>query len=370
MKEGRTLSEVAVELDRIRKTARDYTVPCGKMVYEAKPNHVKVDGLGEFTMSDLAHAQMSDNLGIPKKYYDKMREEQPVLLEANVNTWLAAQPATERLLRTVDGRARAYLSSKYRPLDNIDMLEAVVPTLEQSACRIESCEVTEKRFYLKAVSNNVEFVLPEETAEQAAKRMRGAGGHHERRDDILAAGLVCSNSDVGCGGLTVEPMIWRRVCSNGLIITEAAFRKFHIGKSTTGAEGNYEFFRDDTRLADDRALWLKVRDTVAHVFEQVNFEGIVQRMDEARADVIDIDTTAARAIEVTQQMFSLTDRESEGVLAALLRDGDMSRYGLLNAMTRHSQDIGDYERATDFERLGGKVLALKPSEWNKIAKAH
>lgn len=368
MKEGRTLNEVAVELDRIRKTAKDYTVPCKAMLFESKLNHLSVDGLGEFKMSDLAHAQVADHLGIPKKYYDRMREEQPVLLEENVNTWLQSQPATERLVRTVDGGVRAFLSNKYRPLDNIDMLEAVVPTLQQSDCRIESCEVTDRRFYLKAVANNVEFVLPEETAQQAAARMRDGG--HARRDDVLAAGIVCSNSEVGLGGLTVEPLVWRRVCSNGAIITEAAFRKFHVGRTTSNGEGNYEFFRDDTRLADDRALWLKVRDTVAHVFDNVNFAGIVQRMADARADIILPETTAAKAIEVTQQMFSFTDRETEGVLAALLRDGDMSRFGVMNAVTRFSQDIGDYERATEFERIGGKVLDLNPREWKRISEAH
>ena len=192
MKEGRTLSEVAVELDRIRKSAKDFTIPCAALLYEAKDNRLNVDGLGEFRLSELAHGQVAEHLGIPKKYYDRMREEQPVLLEENVNTWLQSQPATERMLRTVDGSVRAFLSNKYRPLDNVDMLEAVLPTLEQSGCRIESCDITEKRFYLKAVSNNVEFVLPEETAQQAAARIRD--GTHERRDDVLAAGLVCSNS--------------------------------------------------------------------------------------------------------------------------------------------------------------------------------
>lgn len=370
MKTGRTISEVAVELDRIRTSAKDYTVPCSAMLFEAHKNHLSIDGLGEFSMSDLAHAQVSDHLGVPKKYYDRMREEQPILLEENVNTWLHAQPATERLVRTVDGRVRAFLSSKYRPLDNIDMLEAVVPTLQKSECRIESCEVTEKRFYLKAVSNNVDFILPEETLDSAKQAGRFREGGNQKRNDILSAGLVCSNSEVGLGGLTVEPLVWRRVCSNGLIITEAAFKKFHIGKSTSNGEGNYEFFRDDTRLADDRALWLKVRDTVAHVFEKVNFEGIVRRMADAANDVISQETTGVRAIEVTQQMFNFTDKETEGVLSALLREGDMSRYGVMNAVTRFSQDIGDYERATEFERIGGKVLDMSPRDWTKIATAH
>ena len=39
----------------------------------------------------MAHAQIADRLSIPKKYYDRMREENPALLDANVNAWLKTQ---------------------------------------------------------------------------------------------------------------------------------------------------------------------------------------------------------------------------------------------------------------------------------------
>ena len=36
---------------------------------------------------------------------------------------------------------------------------------------------------------------------------------------------------------------------------------------------------------------------------------------------------------------------------------DVSSYGLINAVTRASQDVEDYNRATDLERIGGELLA-------------
>ena len=41
--------------------------------------------------------------------------------------------------------------------------------------------------------------------------------------------------------------------------------------------------------------------------------------------------------------------------------GDCSQYGLINAVTRASQDIEDYGRATELERLGGELLASAAS---------
>lgn len=35
---------------------------------------------------------------------------------------------------------------------------------------------------------------------------------------------------------------------------------------------------------------------------------------------------------------------------------DFSHYGLVNAVTRSSQDVQDYNRATELERVGGILL--------------
>ena len=65
----------------------------------------------------------------------------------------------------------------------------------------------------------------------------------------------------------------------------------------------------------------------------------------------------------------LSDQERGGVLSHLIQGADLTAYGLLNALTRTSQDIDDYERATEFERMGGKVLELNQSQWRELAQA-
>ena len=51
------------------------------------------------------------------------------------------------------------------------------------------------------------------------------------------------------------------------------------------------------------------------------------------------------------------------------RVGDLSGYGLVNAVTHYSQDVEDYDRATEFEALGGKLIELAPTEWKGLAHA-
>jgi hypothetical protein len=45
------------------------------------------------------------------------------------------------------------------------------------------------------------------------------------------------------------------------------------------------------------------------------------------------------------------------------------QYGLANAVTRSSQDIHDYDQATELEKLGGKVIELNDKEWSRIDTA-
>jgi hypothetical protein len=46
------------------------------------------------------------------------------------------------------------------------------------------------------------------------------------------------------------------------------------------------------------------------------------------------------------------------VLRHLIVEGDLSAYGLGNAVTNYSQDVGGYDRATEFKALGGKLIEL------------
>jgi hypothetical protein len=53
--------------------------------------------------------------------------------------------------------------------------------------------------------------------------------------------------------------------------------------------------------------------------------------------------------------------------------GDLSAYGLVNAVTHFSQDVDDYDydydRATEFEALGGKLIELAAGDWKELAHA-
>src|SRR5262252_1820317 len=107
MKTGRTLTELAQEIERQSETKKDYVAPTPKIGVHVDNGAVKFDlGDADVNLNDLAHQQVGEHTGIPAKYYDKMRREAPELLGDNIKAWFDKYPA-KRMVRTLDTNCRA-----------------------------------------------------------------------------------------------------------------------------------------------------------------------------------------------------------------------------------------------------------------------
>ena len=58
--------------------------------------------------------------------------------------------------------------------------------------------------------------------------------------------------------------------------------------------------------------------------------------------------------------------EQDGILKYLIEGGDLSQYGLSNAVTRYSSDVEDYDRATQIESIGWAVATMPATQWKEI----
>ena len=351
MKFGRTLVELAQELTRQREAKRDYlvdtrnivmdTVGDGHMLTLRNPvKHLNT----VLNVNEIAHRQIGTTLGIPAKYYDKMREDNPELLSTNVNSWFNLNPQT-RMVRTLDGTARAFLSEKYRRIDNFEIAEAVLPIIADiKGARIESCEVTDERMYIKVVNPRLQTeVTP---------------------GDIVQSGILITNSEVGMGSMAVQPLVYRLVCTNGMVVNDAATRRYHVGRGNESAE-DYSLYTNATLQASDKALMMKVQDTVRAVVDQTRFEKVVGMMRHAREAKITT-TDIPAMVELAGTDYGLSQKESKGVLDHLIRDGEFSLYGLVNAVTRAAQDVESYDRSTAMESIGYTMMGMSKSAWNKL----
>lgn len=353
MKSGRSLVSLAQELERQLQSKKDLVVPSPMVRHDTDDRgrtRLIVEETGgpvNYGVTPLARRQLADKLRIPYAYFERMREEQPVLLDRNVNTWLQSED-DRRMLRTLDGHVRAVLSDRYRRLDNFDLAESVLPILRQlPEVRFESVELTETRMYLKCITPRLKVEM--------------APG------DVVQAGVVISNSEVGQGTLSVQPLLYRLVCRNGLIAADRSLRKTHVGRALAGEDDGVMVYQDDTLQADDKAFFLKVRDVVQAAVSETTFLQAAQKMQKTLN--IPLRGDPVKTVEVLAQRYTLNDAERSGVLRHLIAEGQLSGYGLVNAVTHYSQEVEDYDRATEFEVLGGKLIELSAHEWKGLAEA-
>ena len=71
-------------------------------------------------------------------------------------------------------------------------------------------------------------------------------------------------------------------------------------------------------------------------------------------------------IQEVNKLYKFSEDEGAGIFQHLIEKNDLSLYGLANAVTRQSQDVSDYERATELESVGYKILTMPRSVFNRI----
>jgi len=361
MKSGKSLTELASEIERQQTSKRDFISDTRQLRAEtngAFKLSIPQTGLDEdqgfvnstnelVPVTPIARRQITDRVGIPTKYSDRMAEEAPELLATNINHWFANKPE-RRMIRTLDGNVRAFLSDRYQRIDNFDVASMVLPVLnEVPGLKVISTEITERKMYIKAVTDRV------------------AG--EVKVGDEVQAGVCISNSEIGFGAVVVEPLVFRLVCLNGMVVNDHKFRRHHVGSRADAREGFYELLSDEALRADDDAILLKARDVVRGAMDEVIFNSTLDKMRAAAENRLE--GHPEKAVEVLSNKMGFTQEEQGGVLRHLIEGGDLSQWGVLNAVTRYAQDVESYDRATELEALGGTILELPRANWREIAQA-
>ena len=374
MKQGRTLQEVLTELQRQNEMKKDFIVPAQSMrmnadgrTFEIVDDHDAFLARDSFSTTDLFHRQIGSALGIPAKYYDQMRKLKPELLAQNVNAWFgdkaqsymirsmnygaygdahsASHSASHSDAHNGSRVARALLSDRYRRIDNMEIASAVLPLFAgQPDMEVMSCEVTEHRMYLKIVNKRLEAdVVP---------------------GDTVQGGVIISNSEVGLGAVSVQPLLYRLVCSNGLCVNDLGERRTHVGRATKAVDDGYALYSDEALIAEDKAFMLKLRDITMAAIEETRFDTVVDKLRETTQ--VKITGRVQDVIELTGKNYGLNQPEQDNILNYLIQGGDLSLYGLTNAITRASQDVESYDRATALEGIGWQVATMPAAQWKEI----
>jgi hypothetical protein len=340
MQQRKSLVELAQEVENQKAIKKDFIVP-SQMISMNEDTSLHF-GDNVYNTGTVAHEQLAAKLEIPKKYYDRMRNEKPHLLAENVNAWLA-QSDDKRMVRVLGDKARAILSDKYRPIDYDVILEAVLPTLMNHGreLKIISSEITERKMYLQVVSPKLEGEV--------------------KKGDVVQMGLSIQTSDVGLGAVNIDPYLYRLICLNGATL-KTAIRKYHVGKRIEADEMG--FFSAETLTMDNEVFIRKLRETVEHSFNELDFQETLKQIS-FTADNKIVEEIPKVIKEVTKR-YDLSKGEGDSLLKNLINGGDLSQWGLGNAVTQMANEVKDYDRAMDYQKIGGQIIELGPNEFRAI----
>jgi len=388
------IANVVQELDRIKAVKEDFLVPAHNIQFSVVDDSVVADvKLSDgawvppvrYELSRTAHTGIAAKFDVSARYARRMRAEAPDLLATNLNYW-ASRDNRRFLVRTLDGKVRAFLSDRYRIVDTSLLFYNGYEKIKAMEGSIIGLDLTEDSFYMRMTIGGWEEkidrakVLTRELSRSpdhgnlfdgaddkggikyspVDAHIKTLDGQHENmalrevgyRDDTLVPFLVIRNSETGLGSVGVEGGCMRPYCLNCAIVGEQ-FLKAHLGP-----RHDYNgILSNATVNAENEALFGSVRDIITATLDRDKFKTLVQQF--GTADSLKLANPTA-AVERVVDEYDLSPDIKQSIYNELISEGDDTVFGLVQAVTATARDFTSPDAAIALERIGGQLLERAP----------
>jgi len=264
---------------------------------------------GTYSLSDLATSQVCQKLGIPVDYYRRLPGEVKAVV---ANYDLNRLQVDTFLLRGKGEWIRAFLSGQYVVYNNTQIAETVQALLGQAAVWVKTFVLEETHMFLKIVTEDI--FLPK---------------------DGLKAGVMIGNSEVGLGSVSVEPFVFRKACTNDLVVAqEKSFRHPHIHLNASEL---------NRRMAEG----------ISNAFQTASsiLDGFLKTKEEPVPDPVETIRRLAAQKKLSQKF-------TDEVISTYQIEPDPTRFGVINAFTSAAQKLSPIQRI-EVERYAGTLLDAK-----------
>lgn len=292
-----------------------------------------------YDMTHTFHNSLARKFDIPLNYYRRIQSEEPKLFEKTINTLnkdkkphLFRKHRVKKKFRIKNilngqssGNLRALLSDRYKIIDNKEILKHLEPKFDK------------KNFVLLSGYQDDNIM-------SCKIRFTNLIGSVKQGDTVYG-GIYLRNSEVGRSSLTISALIYRLVCTNGLMLpnTESIYNTFHLGvKNPVGHLPNYII---PTACLD------KVDEVINYLLSKDAFKNNLQLLKE---------TTFKEIKKVKynkiKELFHTTDKEQEMIKEEFEKENDFTIYGLIQAFTSTARKIKDIQRSLHLEKVGGLIM--------------
>ena len=299
------------------KIAQDFIAPIGesgrkqpseKHTVEFLSNgHVKMafnlnNEMREYTIGDLAIAQLGEKLGVPTEYLRRLSagdEWQRNLVARILNDHTGWTPRKRFLIRSVGDEVRGVLSDNYRRLNGMAIITGYLSQAQAEGGILSNGFISPTRISIETL-----YPAPVDV--------------HTTKNGIvtMAFGARLSTSDYGDGALDLRTFMMQGVCLNGAV-RESIMRQVHLG----------------SKLPDNLQLSQRTYD--------YDTKTTVSALRDVTKKIFSVDEIKRRIVEI--QAASATDEDIEVELNNLTRTGQIQKQeadGVKTIFMRNSQDDG------------------------------
>jgi hypothetical protein len=339
-------------------------------------------GDGAYVPTAVCDEGLAAKLDVPVGYLKRLRQDRPDLYDANVNGFLHGrkpkvivhhgpghpQAGTPEVVREAvpgdsrsflvrcfrgdqqdQGVARAFLSDRYGVVDNLDVLVAALDGIRDAGVHvnIDGGDLTERRMVVRVSCPEVQAMAPTLLAGYRSPFTGQSGSDNP----TVWAGFVIANSEVGGGAYTITPRVVVEVCKNGMTITKDALSKVHLGARLDA--GVIRWAADTQAKALD-LVKAQTRDAVSTFLSPEYLTSAIARLEQQSSETVQTHDE----VKVLAKAAKFTDAEVDGILGYFTQGGQMTRGGVVNAITAYAQTVEDGDQAYDLEARATRLLGV------------
>lgn len=281
-------------------------------------NYVTESGKKKETdITQFAFSQLCARMGVPANYIKKcFNTGKEKLALQNFRAW-ADETESNLLVRENDGVVRAVLSDSYSPFDSYQVLRTLKYTVDFKRWKPTQTYLSEDRLVIRFVDFTP---LPINDGSP------------------LYLGFTVSSSDVGRGSLNIKMMLYRSVCTNGLLISDMGgllYKQHHVGEKMT-----------ESKLKDFN-----------HIFTSIdsNAKAIIDNIELCRNRQLK-DYEMTMFIEKAKRDMKLSEKSVEKLRFLLNETYEPTQWGFINSITELAQDF-TLDTRLEMEEFAGNYFA-------------
>lgn len=304
-----TFSDIEKRVTEIQKTENSYLVNCPSGI------STDVERYSEYGLNALGKT-----VGFPYEFLRRVNETNPALAQTVIGDRLNnyfANDGNSFFAREFLGKISGCVSNRYAYFDDHQVIE-IIGNSQLANLEYSHAMVTPERLHLRAIDANAPFTI-------------------EGDESPLYFCYFIDNSMVGIASFKVQLGIYRKVCTNGMIMPIKEFvvcKQIHRGFRDISAE-----FNETVAFLDDKRNEIK---------------NIVTDLSTAEAKIFSMNEEYR--LSYLGRALTMSKKEATKVMELFSNTyGGKTKWDMVNAISEFARDTNNIDRREHLEKLALKV---------------